>query len=250
MTERSIQGSRLLQRPRQAKRRKRTTSFIATARIHSYYDIRVNAVNIYHIYGLLGLRFRRQRLKQFVETFQPTPSTTILDVGGCPEFWPSGFPARITIANLSIDPAYQGPHKLVKADGRELPFNSKEFDICFSNSVIEHLGGFDNQRLFANEVQRVGSSAWVQTPAASFPIEPHFLSPCVHYFSPKLRRKLIPLTLWALMEKPSRAQMDAVVAEISLLNASQMAALFPKFEIVRERFLGMTKSLIAVRHDG
>jgi hypothetical protein len=40
---------------------------------------------------------------------------------------------------------------------------------------------------------------------------------------------------------------DALIAEIDLLTEAEMRALFPDAQIIKERFLGFTKSLIAVR---
>jgi len=56
-----------------------------------------------------------------------------------------------------------------------LNYSDNEFDICFSNSVIELVGSFEDQRKFANEIRRVGRKLWVQTPARSFFFEPHYL---------------------------------------------------------------------------
>ncbi len=45
-----------------------------------------------------------------------------------------------------------------------LPFKDKSYDIVFSNSVIEHVGNLEKQKQFADEVQRVGKSYFIQTP--------------------------------------------------------------------------------------
>ena len=52
---------------------------------------------------------------------------------------------------------------------------------CYSNSVIEHLHEFDQQKRFADEVRRVGRKLWVQTPARGFFVEPHLITPFIHY---------------------------------------------------------------------
>ncbi len=51
--------------------------------------------------------------------------------------------------------------------------------VVFSNSVIEHVGTWEDQQAFAAEVRRVGRRLWV--PAYECPIEPHYLAPLVHY---------------------------------------------------------------------
>ena len=51
------------------------------------------------------------------------------------------------------------------------------FDVVFSNSVIEHVETYENQRRMAAEIRRVGRRYFVQTPNRHFPLEPHFLVP-------------------------------------------------------------------------
>lgn len=49
-----------------------------------------------------------------------------------------------------------------------LQFKEKEFDLVFSNSVIEHVGGFQDQMKAANEIRRVGKNYFIQTPNKYF----------------------------------------------------------------------------------
>ena len=67
------------------------------------------------------------------------------------------------------------------ADGCRLPFPDKSFDVVFSNSVIEHLGDPRKHEQYAREIARVGVRYFVQTPNRWFPIEPHLLTPLVHF---------------------------------------------------------------------
>ena len=136
----------------------------------------------------------------------------------------------------------------MKGDGCNLSFADKAFDIGYSNSVIEHLGTFENQRRFASEVSRVARGVWVQTPAKAFFIEPHYLAPFVHWLPKSVRRRLIRwFTIWGLVTKPGPQQVDEILAEIRLLTRREMADLFPDCEIVTERFFFWPKAYVAVR---
>src|SRR6266513_3125217 len=88
---------------------------------------------------------RAQRMELFMREFALTPKTRVLDVGGNPRIWatvPVEVRPRITYLNL---PRAAEPDddrgRLVFGDGCRLPFADKSFDIAFSNSVIEHVGG-------------------------------------------------------------------------------------------------------------
>jgi ubiquinone/menaquinone biosynthesis C-methylase UbiE len=61
----------------------------------------------------------------------------------------------------------------VSADGRNLPFGNKEFDLVFSNAVIEHVGALGDQENFVQEHVRVGRYWILTTPNRMFPIESH-----------------------------------------------------------------------------
>ncbi len=61
----------------------------------------------------------------------------------------------------------------VQANGTELPFHDGEFDLVFSNAVIEHVGDEAKQIIFVNEHIRVGHKFILTTPNRLFPIESH-----------------------------------------------------------------------------
>ena len=62
-----------------------------------------------------------------------------------------------------------------------MPFADGEFDIVFSNAVIEHVGGREQQRRFVEESLRVAQRAFVTTPNRWFPVEVHTRLPLVHW---------------------------------------------------------------------
>lgn len=206
-------------------------------------------MDLVHPYGDLQRKWRQKRMEDCVNALGITDDTTVLDVGGDAYNWNLvSVKPRLTILNI-----FPAPEKLpehitwVVGDGCNMGFDDGEFDVAFSNSVIEHLGSAENQAKFAAEVQRVGCSYFVQTPNRRFPIEPHLIAPFVHYLPRQWQRPLYPYTGWGLLSKPSAAQMDAQFAELRLLNESELAAFFPNAQIKRERVAGLVKSLIAMR---
>ncbi len=80
--------------------------------------------------------------------------------------------------------------RLVIADGRALPFADNEFDIYFSNAVIEHVGSYENQRRFLSEACRVASKVFISTPNRWFPIDFHTLIPFAHFFPIRSRNTI------------------------------------------------------------
>ena len=213
----------------------------------------------YHsLFALVSPHFRQRRMKAFATAMQLNGSERILDLGGGPGVWlllnqPS---LHITLLNtelpvISQEVAAAWPHlTAVHGDATQLPFSPGSFDIIFSNSVIEHLHTWENQQSFAREARRVAADTgrlWIQTPARSFFIEPHFLTIGLHWLPKSWQLHLLPwLSLWGWTRHPSKSMTQAWLDEIRLLSASEMRQLFPECEIRNERFLGLwTKSYIA-----
>ena len=189
--------------------------------------------------------FRGRRMTRFVDVFRVTERTKILDVGGTPGIW-SYLPFHPNVIFTNLTTAAMGSECGVIADGCMLPFRDGAFDLVFSNSVIEHVGDWAAQRRFAAECGRVGRRYYIQTPDYWFPIEPHLIAPFIHWLPRSARERIAPYTLRAIIDR--EGQDDPVgYARIELLTPTQMSALFPGAQIWRERLLGFTKSLIAVR---
>ncbi len=191
-------------------------------------------------------------MKWLLQTLHLAPDEAILDVGGWPSFWDeSALPNPIWLLNQSFptDVAARFPRfRFVSGDACDLPFADKEFPAIVSNSVIEHVGGPERQARFAREARRVGQKLWVQTPAKEFLMEPHYLTPFVHWLPTAWQRRLIRnFTLRGWYDRPTRSEVEALLAGIRLLRRSDFASLFPDCRILVERFFGLPKSYIAVR---
>jgi Methyltransferase domain len=193
-------------------------------------------------------------MRLFERTFEITPNTRILDIGGSPAIWEFlTVRPRLTILNFpsALEPDAKSLEH-VAADGRMLPFKDGAFDIAFSNSVIEHVGTRQDQQTFAEEIARVARAYWVQTPNRGFPIEMHLMLPFIHYLPKAWQRRIVErFTVWELLVHPSEAQrsfyIEHFLSDIKLLDKSDLQQLFPDAKILSERVLGVAKSLIAVR---
>ena len=202
----------------------------------------------------LSRRFRRRRMQRFVRECRITADTRVLDIGGTPDNWEFvAIPPRLVLLNMPRAKAeLAGAAQWVAGDGRSLPFRDSAFDVVFSNSVIEHVGDAASQQRFASEVARVGRTYWVQTPNRWFPVEQHLLTPFVHWLPKRWQAAVVRrFTVWSALTRPTPDRRDFYIEhflrDIRLLSGRQVQALFPGARIVRERFLGLTKSLIAVR---
>jgi SAM-dependent methyltransferase len=189
----------------------------------------------------LAARARRRRHARFFAMAGLTPDARVLDVGcgalglralaSTPEGQPD---LDITGVDLAERPSYPGP--FVRADAAAgLPFADGEFDLVYCSSVIEHVPR-ERRAAFAAEVRRVGRGWFVQTPAFSFPLEPHALLPGAHWLPVALRRRY-----WRLGAADGWE-------EIALLRRCEMEALFGP--ALPERFGPLVKSWVCVRAPG
>ena len=211
----------------------------------------------------LAARARRRRFQAFLQRFPELASMRVLDLGGEAHTWTSNSvrPREVVLLNLdwrakeqeaelggTPESAWITP---LGGDACNPPPAVAEdhFDLVYSNSVIEHLGGHLRRRYFAQVVRTLGDRYWVQTPYRYFPVEPHWLFPGFQFLP--LRARGAIHRRWPLgssagrSDSPERAV--GIVLDVELLSASAMSFYFPDAEIVRERLGGLTKSLIAVR---
>ena len=190
--------------------------------------------------------FRKRRFSDFGQFISGV--TSVVDFGGTPEIWLRVGRSNVTLLNIDEQPVPAG-FVVMKGNACNTPFPDKSFDLAFSNSTIEHVGTWKDQQAFAREISRVGKRVYCQTPARGFFFEPHYFTPFVAWFGFLLRRYWFVrnCTYYGIRWKPSREQVKDFQTHLRLLSYSEMKRLFPDCTIRRERFMGMTKSYIAMR---
>lgn len=204
----------------------------------------------------LANRFRRKRFRYFREFIADIPlPVRILDAGGTENFWvqmgmKDNPDLEITILNLN-EPEYSqnGNLKFVKGNATDLSeFADKSFDAVFSNSVIEHIPLKNERQKMADEIKRVGIRYFVQTPNYYFPFEPHFLFPCFQFFPESLKLSLLQKFNMGWFKKcPGRNEALKLLKENSLLKLSEFNMYFAGSRIIKEKFMFLNKSFIAVK---
>jgi hypothetical protein len=199
----------------------------------------------------LAARLRRRRFAVVRGLIESLPeSVQILDVGGTQASWEElpGWQGRAEICLLNLDPqpVTRPDFRSVVGDARDMrEFADDAFDLVFSNSVIEHVGGFDDQRRMADEIRRVGKRYVLQTPNRGFPIEPHFVFP--FFDALPVSAKVWLVTHFRLGWYPKiddRSVAMRAVTSIRLLTKSELTEFFPGATIHHERLFGLTKSFL------
>lgn len=203
----------------------------------------------------LGARARARRWEMMYERFPDFGSMRVLDLGGIVANWERApvRPRSVTILNLEPEGRGNDWIDTVTGDACDPPeqLRRESFDLVYSNSTLEHLGGYYQRRRFASAAVSLAAHHWVQTPYRYFPIEPHWLFPYFQLLPLVARAEISRRWPWAseYVRSPRwpRSQAIADVLEVELISRTEMAALFPESDIVDETFAGLTKSLIATR---
>lgn len=208
---------------------------------------------------------RKNRGKTFLSSLQPTREDKILDLGGDDGAYMASIFPKSDRENIYIGDIRE--RKLKKAE-RLFGFKTvvleesggipPGFDIIFCSSVIEHVTipkdeiyelksgqtfeseSFERQRKFAREIRESCPRYFVQTPYKYFPIESHTWLPFIIIFLPRRLQISFIQFINKIWIKPTQP-------DFYLLTIKQLQELFPEAVIKREKFLGLTKSIIAVR---
>ncbi len=194
----------------------------------------------------VGARMRARRWAMLVAAFPDLEDAKVLDVGGNPRFWHNAplHPAHVTTVNLSPAEADDPWLTHVVADACEVG-SLGTFDLVFSNSLIEHVGGHQRRLRLAELITASATRYWVQTPYRYCPVEPHFVVPGMQ-FLPLGTRAAIAARWHAGPRRLDPDEARTMVEWIELIGIRQLRSYFPQARIEIERLGGVPKSIIAV----
>jgi hypothetical protein len=177
---------------------------------------------------------------------------SVIDLGGRLETWRRAEvrPKHVHVVNLEGQTGEVDDWAEVDfGDACALPeaIAARHYDLAFSNSVIEHVGGHERRLRFAEAIRAIADNYWVQTPYRYFPIEPHYVAPGMQYLPLAMRQRYAHR--WPLSHTRPGDRQEALdnVLWVELIDKTQMRHYFPDSRIRSERFVGLTKSMIAIR---
>lgn len=206
-----------------------------------------------------GNDFRRRRLAGFLaivdEVLRDKGECRVLDLGGEVGYWAglrdlwTDRPLRITLVNRMGQVSPDERIDALVGDACALPdLTDGSFDVVHSNSVLEHVGDWASKRRMAAETRRLAPRYFVQTPNFWFPMEPHFRTLFIHWLPRPIGRAMVMSRARGCFHRATSVdEAYWMLDDSSLLDARDMAELFPDAKIVRETVMGMTKSLTAIR---
>ncbi len=210
----------------------------------------------------LEFGFRARRFEEIRKIIQAVLDekghADILDLGGSEKYWLIGADflranrhrLKFTIVNPEVQESSDTSLFTFLAGDACDPalFEGRRFDLVHSNSVIEHVGDIEQMRRFAKNTRRLGDRYYMQTPNFWFPYEPHFRFPGFQWLPASVRAWLMTkrgLGFFARQTNWKEALYH--VDSIRLLSVSDVRALFPDATVKREWFLGLPKSIMAIK---
>jgi SAM-dependent methyltransferase len=191
----------------------------------------------------------------FLAETRPVEASSILDVGvsvaeNPPEesnileqHYPH--PARITMLGIHegalLERQYPGT-KYVRYDpAGPFPFVDRQFDICYCNAVIEHIGRQAERERFVRELVRVARKVFLTTPNRWYPVELHKGLPVLHWLPQAWYRSLLRAVGDEFYSKKENLDL---LSRRSLERLLQTTGV--RFKIVPYRFLGFVSNFLAI----
>ena len=219
------------------------------SKLRSYLLYNANQNNKDSISGIL----RKKRFAFFAGFCSKLKKpVSIIDLGGSDYHWRnSRFRDNLNFHITIVNTEQQNINDIrnlcfIKKDIRDLKFfDNREFDIVYSNSLFEHINNFDEQKILASEIQRIGKHYFIQTPNYYFPVEPHFLFPFFQFMSEGMKKKLIMKMDLGWYKKQDDEKKAAELAQsIRLLKKSELMKMFPHGKLYKEKYFLLNKSFI------
>jgi SAM-dependent methyltransferase len=205
------------------------------------------------IAGIISRSNRKKKWELFLNNIKPDAGNKILDAGytsieyiGTENFLEKNYPYAENITAIGVESPSEfikryPKIKAIQYDGKTFPFLDMEFDICWSNAVLEHVGNKQQQENFIKEAVRVSKVCFLTTPNKYFPIEVHTYTPFHFLFPKKIFDKYLHLIgkAWAAGDYMNLLSMTEIKKMIENLNITD-------YTIIQNKFFFFTMDFIII----
>jgi ubiquinone/menaquinone biosynthesis C-methylase UbiE len=158
----------------------------------------------YKIFKKITLNARNEFFKYFIHHTDYSNDKSVIDIGTTPSLdkeqnnllqKTKNNPNITCFSNQDCKILYKkfkNIKNILIGDGKNTLLDDNSFDIVHSNATIEHIGSFDDQISFTEEMLRISkNSIFIQTPNRFYPIDFHTIIPFIHWLPKKIHRKLL-----------------------------------------------------------
>ena len=190
---------------------------------------------------------RHRKYHLFLQQIKPTDHEKILDVGFANREYSDvdnylekndPYPSRITALGIDDSDIFQQRYPSVEVvcyDGKTFPFSDGQFDVGWSNAVIEHVGDEEAQVYFLKELCRTCKRVYFTTPNRYFPFELHTRLLFIHWLPKRIFDYILSFTSkkWATgnyMYLLSIRKLKKILKKAGITN----------YHIFKNRFCGLT----------
>jgi SAM-dependent methyltransferase len=196
---------------------------------------------------------RLRKYQLFLERMKPLAEASILDIGFTDEEYRDSDnllekkypnPDKITALGIETPKKFAARYPQVKVvvyDGHKFPFSDGQFDLGWSNAVLEHVGNSNSQILFLREIKRTCKRAFVSTPNKYFPLELHTKIPLLHWLPKPVFNKIL------LFLNKSWAAGDYMnLLSLKQLKVLLKAAHITNYQIVKNKIFFFTIDFVVI----
>ena len=143
----------------------------------------------------------------------------------------------------SLKKKYTNVKNFFIGDGCDNQFEDNTFDIIYSNATIEHVGSYNNQKLFISECVRVSKkNIFITTPNRYFFLDFHTKIPFIHFLPKKIHRKILNLLGYNFFSKEDNLNLLSTKDLIDHCNKLRIK----NYKIIPYKLYFFTSNLILI----
>ena len=133
--------------------------------------------------------------------------------------------------------------KFINGNACKTKLSDNKFNIVYSNVVLEHVGSYNKQKKFINELYRISSKVcFIVTPNRLHPIEFHTSLPLIHLLPKKMHRSILKFLGYKFLSKEknlnllTKNDIKKILSETKINN----------YKIISNKFLFFPSHLIII----